>query len=189
MFPHVVLATQVPTAWEVVVLLEALHCLYGFEVGAVDIKKDIPVIATFDPGETIELQRVHNTLVLMPRYFISQVRFLYWNYSTRLLFLYTTAFWIMEKYRARSILKPAFKLVCVPAAFLLGRGCVLFAVHVYAVVQLLPVHPDALEGLFAVGLAQVDRSFHALGLDKLDFRCHLYQVFLRLDSFFILNDR
>ena len=152
-----------------VVLLEVLHCLYGFEVGAVDIKKDIPVISTVDPGETIELQRVHNTLVLMPRYFISQVRFLYWNYSTRLLFLYTTAFWIMEKYRGRSILKPALELVCVPAAFLLCRRCVLLAVHVDAVVQLLSVHPYALEGLFAVGLAQVDRSFHALRLDELDF--------------------
>ncbi len=75
----------------------------------------------------------------------------------------------MEKYCGRSILKPALELVCVTAAFLLCRRCVLLAVHVDTVVQLLSVHPDALEGLFAVRFAQVDRSFHALGLDELDF--------------------
>ena len=171
-----------------VVLLEALHCLDGFEVCAANIKKHIPIITTFNPRKPIKLQRVHNTLVFMPRYFISQVRFLYWNYSTRLLFLYTTAFWIMEKYRAWSVLEPALELVCVTIAFLLGCGCVLLAVHIYTVVQLLPVHPNALQGLFAVGLTQVDWSFHALGLDKLNFRCHLHQVLFRLDSFLILND-
>lgn len=162
MLPHVVFTAEVPAPGEVVVLLETFHCLDGFEVGAVDIKEDIPIIASLDPGEPVELQRVHNTLVLMPGYFISQVRFLYWYNSTRLLFLYRTAFRIMEKYRTRSILKSTPKLVCVSASFLLCGCCVLFAVHVHAVVQLLPIHPYALQRLFTVRLAQVYCSLHAL---------------------------
>jgi hypothetical protein len=95
----------------------------------------------------------------------------------------------MKKYLARSILKLALELVCVPDAFLLCGSLVLFAVHVYAVVQLLPVHPEPLEGLFAVRFAQVDPSFHAIRLDELNFRYHFYQILLCLDSFLILNDR
>ena len=150
MLPHVVLATQIPATRKMVILLKTLDCLYGFEMCTIDIKKNIPIIATLNPRKPIELQRVHNTLVLMPRNFISQVWFLYWYYSTRLLFLYTTAFWIMEKYCTWTIVKSALELVSVPTAFLLGCGCVLLAVHVNAVVQLLPVHPYALQGLFTV---------------------------------------
>ena len=59
----------------------------------------------------------------------------------------------MEKYRARSILKPTLELVRISIAFLL-RGCrVFFTVHVHAVIQLLPVHPDAFKSFFTVRLA------------------------------------
>jgi hypothetical protein len=64
-FPHVIFATEIPATREVVIPLEAFHCLYCFEMCSIDIKEHIPVISTFDSGKAIELKRVHDTLVLM----------------------------------------------------------------------------------------------------------------------------
>ena len=93
----------------------------------------------------------------------------------------------MEKYRTWSIIKPTPELVCVTTVLILCAYCLLLAVHVNAVVQLLAIHPDAFESLFTIGLAEVDRHLHTLGLDELYFGGHLNKVFFGLDSFFILD--
>jgi hypothetical protein len=64
-FPHVVFTTEIPAAREVIKLLETFHRLNCFEVCSIYIKEHIPLIAAFDPSKAIELQRVHDTLVLM----------------------------------------------------------------------------------------------------------------------------
>lgn len=188
MLPHVILTSKIPTPRKVVILLKPLHGLNCFEMCAANVEEYVPITTTLNSGKPIELQRVHYTLVLMTRYFIGKVWFLYWNYSTRLLFLYTTAFWIMEKYRTRSILKSTLHLISVSTSLILCYRSVFLTVHVHTVIQLLTIHPYTLEGLFTVGLAQVDGSLHAFGLNELNFRCHLDQILLRLDSFLILND-
>jgi hypothetical protein len=93
----------------------------------------------------------------------------------------------MEKYGTGSIFEPTFELVRISAVFIFGGSRVLFTVHINTVVQLLSIHPNALKGFFTVRFAQVNRSFHTLGLDELDFGGHFNQVLFSLHSFFVLN--
>lgn len=43
--PHVIFTTQVPTTRKMIDFLETLHCLYRLQVGTINIKKYVPVIA------------------------------------------------------------------------------------------------------------------------------------------------
>ena len=126
------------------------------------IKEHIPIRTAVSPSKPINLQRIHNTLILTPRNLIQQIRLFYRYNPIRLYFLNRTAFRIIEKHRPRPIFKPTFQLVRIIGILVFSSSCcLLLAVHINAIVQLLAVHPYALECLFAVRSEKVDGDLHA----------------------------
>lgn len=120
---------------------------------------------------------------------VGEVGFLYGDYPGGGGFLYAAAFGVVEEYCARAVVEAALESPGGGSAFLLaGYGRVLLAVHVDAVVQLLVVHPDALEGFLAVGAAEGDRCLHTLALNQLYLRVDLNHILPGLDPLLILDD-
>lgn len=158
-------------------------------MSTIDVKEYIPVIP-LRSTEPIILQRVYYTLVLVTAQTICKIWLLYWNYSAGLLSLYTTTFRIMEKYCAWTILVSALELVCTRWPLLLCADCcVLFAVHVYAVVELFVTHPHAFECFLAIWLYETCRNFHAFRLDELYLGAHFEHILPCGKSLFILDYR
>lgn len=126
------------------------------------IKEHIPVRTAVSPPKPIHLQRIHNTLILTTRNLVQQIGLLYGHNSIRLYFLNPTTFRIIEKHRPRPILKSTSQLVRIIGILVLRSSCcLLLAVHINAIIHLLPVHPYALESLFTVRSKQVDGDLHA----------------------------
>lgn len=55
MFPHVVLAPEIPAPGEVVDLLETFHRLNALEMGATDIEEHVPIRSALHAGEAVLL--------------------------------------------------------------------------------------------------------------------------------------
>jgi hypothetical protein len=63
-FPHVVLAAEMPTSWEVVNFLEFVHILKLTDMGPSDIEIDIPLISFIKFLKTVGFEGVDDALVL-----------------------------------------------------------------------------------------------------------------------------
>lgn len=119
-------------------------------MSSADVEKYIPVGASLRASESVILQRIDDAFVLMSCKPIGEVGFFDWDYPVRLLFLNAAAFRVMKKDCTGPIFESAFQLEGAKVGLVFGCGSILFAVDIYAIVQLLVIHPDAFECFFAI---------------------------------------
>lgn len=183
-FPHVVLPAEVPAAWEMIEFLELIHILQGFEMSAADIEVDDPIVAFLALLDTVEFEGVDDTFVLRACDFVVELCLFEAVDPFRFIILYSAAFGVFEEDGGGAILEHTSHEMDLVALFV---AC-FFAVEVDAFVEGFVIHPDAVEGLFAVGLAEARFYIHAFAFDQLDFRIHLKDLLFGHDLFFLLDD-
>ena len=93
-----------------------------------------------------------------------------------------TAFRVEKEDGGWSIREPAFKKVNLVSFF----GWINFALNIDAIIELLVLHPLALEGLFTIRSGDGLGDFHAFGLDEFNFGGDFFEIIFGMGRFFFL---
>ena len=130
-FPHAILASQLPAARKMIHLLISVHVFKSFLVHTCDIEKNVPIWSSFALLETVELKRVYNASVFRSRDFVFEVCFLKAVHSFDILAFYSTAFGVMEEYSGWPVFKFTSYQMRFGSPFLRGFSLTL---HINAIV-------------------------------------------------------
>jgi hypothetical protein len=103
---HIVLSSKCPATWKMVHFLKSIHFRISLELGAINIKQNIPSRA-LSPHKAVVFKSIHDALVLLACKFVLEVHSFDRNQILKIV-LYSNTLWIVKENGRWSIEEYAF---------------------------------------------------------------------------------